>query len=483
MHPFQCYLPIIRPAGLALLISILLNGCSLDPAYQRPAVMLPATLGGATLAPSAADTVGAAPLSADEDRLLREFSPDPRLRGLVRDALRHNADFRIASRQVAQARALQGVERAAGLPTVALKSELKRTHFNQPDLEANYKEDYAISSLAVDLDLDFFGRVRSMSQAARERYLASEQGLVASRAALIAEVLKAYTLDGAAALTMSYARAANDYQHRLAAQVRRQREVGLIAADQARQSDNETMQSDAALMRAGEARRAAARALQLLTASAAVDDEGAPSGLPTPAAMTSWRDLDSHLLLGRPDIRQAEADLRASYADIGAARAAFFPSIRLSSGVGTVSEELGGLFKPGTRAWSFNPQIDLPIFTGGRNQAQLTIAELRKDAAIANYEKTIQSAFRGVADALEAQDSLAADERVRRAQADLIGERVAAMARRAARGLQDPQDLLAETIQFQTSRAAQVAAQRDVALNRIRLLQAFYGITLPTGPQ
>lgn len=481
MRPFASCLP-IRPAGLALLITVFLNGCSLNPAYQRPAVALPATLGGATMAPPAGDNADAAPLSADEDRLLREFSPDPRLRALVTEALRHNADFRVASRQVEQARALQRVERAAGLPAVALRSELKRTHFNQPDLEANYKEDYAIYSLAVDFDLDFFGRVRSMSQATRERYLGSEQGLVASRAALIAEVLKAYTLERAAALTLSHAREANGYQHRLAAHVQRQREVGLIAADQARQSDHETMQSDAALLRAEEARRAAARALQLLTGSAATDDDGAPGALPTPAAMASWRDLDSHLLLDRPDVRQAEAELKASYADIGAARAAFFPSIRLSSGVGTVSEELGGLFKPGTRAWSFNPQIDLPIFSGGRNQAQLTIAGLRKDAAIANYEKTIQSAFRDVADALEAQDSLAADERVRRGQADLIGERVAAMARRAARGLQDRRDVLAEQIQLQTSRAAHVAAQRDVVLNRIRLLQAFYGVTLPTGP-
>lgn len=482
MRPLPSCLP-IRPAGLALLITVLLTGCSLNPAYQRPAVALPATLGTTTMAPSAADAADAAPLSADEDRLLREFSPDPRLRALVTDALRRNADFRVASRQVEQARALQRVERAAGLPTVALRSELKRTHFNQPDLEANYKEDYAISSLAVDFDLDFFGRVRSMSQAARERYLGSEQGLVASRAALIAEVLRAYTLERAAALTLSHVREANGYQHRLAAHVQRQREVGLIAADQARQSDHETVQSDAALMRAGEARRAAARALQLMTGSATAEDDGAPGVLPAPAAMRSWRDLDSHLLLNRPDVRQAEAELKASYADIGAARAAFFPSIRLSSGVGTVSEELGGLFKPGTRAWSFNPQIDLPIFSGGRNQAQLTIAELRKDAAIANYEKTIQTAFRDVADALEAQDSLAADEQVRRAQADLIGERAAAMARRAARELQDPQDVLAEQIQLQTSRAAQVAAQRDVVLNRIRLLQAFYGVTLPTGPQ
>lgn len=460
-----------------LLFTLLLSGCSLAPTYRRPEMpVLPRTLGETAPAATVLRPSPPAALSDEEKRLVDEFSPGVDLAPLVGRALRHNAQYKIALQQVDESRALYRLERSAGIPTIAMQAEIKRTRFDNPEIDATNREHYAAMGASLDFDPDFFGRIKALSQAAQERYFASEQGLKAARGALIAEVLRAYTMTVASAQASQTLQQADGHQQQFNKYTQRQYELGRISLDQFRQQRAAAARLHAAAVNAGTQQRTARRALDILTGfDTAAASAATLESIAIPVPVASLRDIESKVLLGRPDVRQAEAELRARNADIGAARAAFFPSIHLSTGIGTVSDSLGGLFKSGSRAWTFNPGVTLPIFDGGRNQAQLDVAELRKDAAIAAYEQTISSAFQEVAGALDAQVALAANEAAQRDQNEILQSRTRAMALRVVRGLQDPTELLAEQIQTHEASLAYIEAARDLALNRIRLLHAFYG--------
>lgn len=468
------------------LCTLLLGGCAMAPVYQRPAMpLLPPTLGDSDLPAVSTNDAPASPLSPAEARLLADFAPQhtplqlAMLTTLVEQALAHNAQYRVAMRRVDEARALSRIEGAARLPTVSLQAESKRTSFDNPDLQASEQEHYSAAGVGLDYDLDIFGRLRSMAQAAQERYAGSEQGAAAIRAGLIAEVLRAHTqaVGGNAALRML--QSTDGYQRQLETYSRRQFDIGLISRDQLEAQRAATAAHHAATIAASARYATVQRALDILTGyapAAKVDAAGGVEALDaSPVPLAALRDLDARILLDRPDIRQAEADLKARHADIGAARAAFFPSIRLTTGVGSVSEDLGGLFKSGSRAWTFNPTVSLPIFDGGRNQAQLDVAEIRRDASVANYAQTIEAAFQEVAGALDQQHALEAEVAARRQRLDTLTQRTGAMALRVAQGLQDTTDLLAEHLRTEDAALAHIDAARDLALNRIRLLHAFYG--------
>lgn len=477
------------PARLPVfLCTLLLGGCALAPAYQRPAMpVLPATLGAAGMPTASSSNAPAAPLNPAEAQLLADFAPQhssaqlAMLTTLVEHALVHNAQYRVAMRRVDEARALSRMEDAARLPSVALQAQSKRTSFDNPDLQATEREHYSAAGLGLDYALDIFGRLRSMAQAAQDRYAGSEQGLAAVRAALIAEVLRAHTQAVASSAALGVLQATDGFQRQLDAYTQRQFDVGLISRDQRESQRAATAAHHGASIGAAARYATAQRALNILTgyvAAATLDTTGGVEALAaSPLPLAALRELDARILLDRPDIRQAEAELRARHADIGAARAAFFPSIQLTTGVGSVSEDLGGLFKSGSRAWTFNPTLSLPIFDGGRNQAQLDAAELRKDAGVASYAQAIEAAFQEVAGALDQQYALQAEAAARSQRRDTLVRRTSAMALRVAQGLQDTTDLLAEQLRTEDAALAQIDAARDLALNRIRLLHAFYGTT------
>jgi len=196
------------------------------------------------------------------------------------------------------------------------------------------------------------------------------------------------------------------------------------------------------------------------------------------AHVAALRDIDSQLLLQRPDIRQAEAVLRAANADIGAARAAFFPSIRLSTSVGTASDGLAGLFDAGSGTWAFMPQLSLPIFDFGRNRANLDLAWTRRQAGVVEYENAIRRAFREVADTLDARATLAQAERLQSEEAARAQRRLQRVAARVDAGLVDRSDLLVERIRAEQSALARLRAERDLALVRVATFRAFYGVEL-----
>ncbi|MDR6674930.1 efflux transporter outer membrane subunit [Xanthomonas sp. 1678] len=470
-----------RPRLLLAALVALLGGCSLAPVYERPQVVVPRTLGGVSAAPAPQAAAATATLSEQEQQFLHAFSPNHDLAPLVLQALAHNPDFRNTVLQVRQARAQYRIERAQQLPQIGIDAQQARQSYDASQQQERYGQKLVTAAVGVDdFELDLFGKLASLSAAAQQRYLASSAGQQAARGALVAELLRTYTLERAAAQAQARFQAIADDNKALLAFASDQHDVGLISTDTL---DRQRHQADQARVRALQAasdHAAARRALQL------VAGYDAPAGageleelLPTDAGGIALRDLDSAVLLQRPDIQQAEAELRARNADIGAARAAFFPSIRLSTSLGTASDTLSGLFQAGSRTWSFVPQLTMPLFDFGRNRANLDIAQLRKQAGVADYEKAIESAFREVADALDAGPALQQREQREQANRDRERQRIERMGRRIAQGLQDRPALLGERIAAEQAALDHLQARQDLILNRIALFRAFYGVQLP----
>ena len=465
-------------AALTMAAAILLGGCSLTPPYQRPAYQLPRTLGELYPQQAAKQQDSAESLSAQEARFLRQLSPNRDLSPLVIQALAHNADFRLTTLQVAQAHAQYGIEQSQRWPQLGFDVQDNRQQFHDPALQARYGEHVAVASVGItDFDFDFFGRLAALSDAAREHYLASSYGQQAARGALIAEALRAYALERSAAEALAQWQAVDIDSAELLRIAVHQQQVGLISDDALNDQHHQADQAHANALQVSADHNAAIRALQLVAGYTATPAEGSLEELlASDGSQDQWRSSDSKVLLQRPDIQQAEAELRAANADIGAARAAFFPSISLSTSLGTASNSLRGLFDAGTQLWTFVPQLTLPIFDGGRNQANLSLAKLRKQACIVDYEKAIQSAFREVADALDAHTPLLEREQRETAQAEREQERTRRMTARTAEGWEDRSALLVERIQAARAQLDAIQAGQNLVLNRIALFQAFYGV-------
>jgi multidrug efflux system outer membrane protein len=389
------------------------------PDYQRPEAPIAAAY------PDAASP--AAAMRPASDIGWREFFPDPRLQSLIELALENNRDLRLAALNIEAARAQYNIQRADQIPNLNASGSFNRSRTPasiSPFHETMTTSQYQVGLGIAAFELDFFGRIRSLSDAALAQYLATEEARRAALISLIAEVGRAYLTEQAFAEQLALARQAlqvREDAYRLAQQ---RYDAGVSSAIDLRQQETlvEAARISSAMLSRQQAQ--AANALTLLI--------GAPtSRLPVAEHLSTQHmitdipaGLPSALLSQRPDIRAAEQRLIAANASIGATRAAFFPRISLTGSIGTASTELSDLFGSGTGIWSFMPQITLPIFDGGRNRANLRLSEGRKNQAIVQYEQAIQTAFREVADALVArgtlEDQLAAQERFYRAQSELL---------------------------------------------------------------
>ncbi|ATE61798.1 efflux transporter outer membrane subunit [Thauera sinica] len=454
--------------GLRLAVcgaSLALAGCSLAPIHERPAAPIPAQW---EAAPPAAGS--AAPASSAAVLDWQTFVTDKDLRELIDLALANNRDLRQTLLDVEAARAMYRVQRADRLPGLEVRGDGTRQRVPD-DLagtgEAQIQSRYQAGVGLAAFELDLFGRVRNLSEAALEEYLATEEAALGTRISLVAEVIHAYLArDGA------------QRRYRLTEQTLQSREASLRLTALRRSAGTATAldhqealglaeQARAELERITRELRQAGNALVLLT--------GVEDLRPYPAAQLAAdtvlvQDIaagtPSGLLAQRPDIRAAEHRLRARNASIGAARAAFFPRISLTGLFGSASAELSDLFEGGQRAWSFAPQITLPLFDGGRNRANLDLATLRKDIAVAAYEQTVQAAFREVADALAATDTLRREEAARRALANSSREALRLSEARWRAGvdshlryLDAQRNALANELSF-----IEVGTQRQVAL-------------------
>lgn len=417
----------------ALAASLVLAGCSLAPVHQRPQAPIPTQWPRQDAAPVLSSS--AATLDWNS------FIADRQLRQLVDLAQAHNRDLRQTLLDVEAARALYQVQRADRLPGVGLQGGGTRQRLpgdmnatGQPQVQGNWQAGLGLAAF----ELDLFGRVRNLSEAALGEYLATEEAARAARISLGAEVVQAYlSRDGALRRLQLAQRTLQSREASLRLTAQRRQAGTATALDHqdalglAAQARADVERSERELLQAG-------NALLLLTG---VDDLSAQLSAQPAQAPVLLQELSagtpSELLVHRPDIQAAEHRLRARSADIGAARAAFFPRISLTGFLGSSSADLSDLFRPGQRAWSFTPQVTLPLFDGGRNRAHLDLAVLRKDMAVAAYELAIQTAFREVADALAATDTLRREEAARLALRDSSRESLRLAQARYQAGVDD----------------------------------------------
>lgn len=388
----------MKKSGLGLVLACL-AGCTLAPVYERPA---------APVAPAwqsdAQGTRRAAELAWPE------YFADPSLRSVIELALANNRDLRIAIANIDKARALYQIQRANLLPAVNANGSgtLSRT---PAALSASGQERvsrvYSAGIGTASYELDIFGRVQSLKDQALAQYLATEAVQRSVKISLLADVANAWLSLGADRERVQQAEATLQAQREALALVQRRFDLGAVSALDVAQAQTAFESARVDLARYTAQVRLDENWLTLLV-GAAVPDALLPGNLPPGVAQGDalLAGLPSDALLQRPDVAQAEQQLRAANANIGAARAAFLPRISLTASSGFASPALEDLFTGAARTWSFVPQISLPIFNAGANRANLDAAQASKVAQIAQYEKVLQSAFREVADALAQRASL-----------------------------------------------------------------------------
>lgn len=406
-----------RVSGLALAISLLVSGCAvLEPTLPEAEPGIPAEWPQSplnqegTAAVSAEDAKSA---TAVADIGWRDFFADENLKELIAQALENNRDLRVATLNVERVRAQYRIQRADRLPSVNAIGAWQRSggdHNTNPD------DLYSVQLGVAQFELDLFGRVRNLSEAALQQFFAQEEARRSVQLTLIAEVANAYLALAADRERLKVAEETlRTYEESYALSQRRY-ELGALSALELVQAETEVASARADVARYQGSVAQSANALNLLV-GAPVPEQLLPTGLldqvagltPLPAG------LPSEVLLRRPDIQSAEYQLRSANASIGAARAAFFPSITLTGNIGFASDELSGLFNTGNRVWSFMPQINIPIFQAGRLQGALEVATASRDIALAQYERSIQAGFREVADALALAQTLAQQSKAQEA--------------------------------------------------------------------
>ncbi|WP_027794242.1 efflux transporter outer membrane subunit [Paraburkholderia acidipaludis] len=397
--------------AVAAAVAAVLAGCTMEPWYHRPEAPVTQTFPAGGVYATQPGQPGGAPNgrsangAAATDIGWRDFFVDPRLQQLVDLALKNNRDLRVSVLNVEAARAQYRITRAQLLPTIDAVGSDNRQRVPK-DFQFIPQNPYSTYNVGLQAswEIDFWGRIRSLKDQALAQYLSTAQARKAAEISLVSQVADQYLTmladDELLKVTQNTLKTAQDQYTITKAQF----DNGTGTELDLRQAQTVVETAQANLQAQLRARAQAENALVLLIG------EPLPADLPPGLPLNSQNlltdipaGLPSDLLTRRPDIMEAEETLLAANANIGAARAAFFPQISLTGSFGTESLSLGDLFKAGTAAWTFAPQITMPIFTGGQNLANLDYANIQKRIEIANYEKAIQSAFREVADGLAAR--------------------------------------------------------------------------------
>ena len=396
--------------------AVILSGCSLIPEYKQPAAPVAAQYPqGPAYAPAEAANVAAA------EQSWRQFFRDPALQQLIQTSLVNNRDLRVAALNIDAYRAQYRIQRADLFPAVSATGSGSRQRVpadlsttGQSGITSQYSATLGISAY----ELDLFGRVRSLSEQALQTYFSSEEARRSTQISLVANVANAYMTWQAdkelLKLTENTLKAFEE-SYRLTS---RSNEVGVSSALDLSQARTSVESARVALARYQRQVAQDQNNLTLLLGT------GIPSNLPEAQPLSADllsempAGMPSELLQRRPDILQAEHELLAANANIGAARAAFFPSISLTANAGTLSPDLSGLFKGGSGTWLFQPSINIPIFNAGSLRASLDYSKIQKEISVANYEKAIQTAFQEVSDGLASRKTYS--EQLQ-AQSDFVG--------------------------------------------------------------
>jgi len=389
---------------LALMVAALTSACTLEPHYQRPAPPIAAQYPiGQAVQPDRATLPAASTAAADLG--WQDFFGDPRLKQLITLALQNNRDLRVAMLNVQASRAQYQIERASLFPSIGVNASktASRTPANLSDTHQAMVSDAYQTGASVQWELDFFGRLRSLKDQDLYKYLATAQARKAAQILLVSQVADQYMTLSASHAQLAVTEATLKSSQASYQLVQSQYTAGTASELDVQQAKTVVDQATANQSEQTRIWLQAQNALVLLIGEPLPAD--LPAGLPLDdprMVMDVPAGLPADLLTRRPDIMAAEDSLRASNANIGAARAAFFPTISITGSGGSASSLLSGLFKAGSGAWTFVPSLTMPIFTAGSNLANLDLAHVEKNIAVAQYEKAIQTAFREVADGLDA---------------------------------------------------------------------------------
>jgi outer membrane protein, multidrug efflux system len=382
-------------------IALVLGGCTLTPKYTRPEAPITADWPSGAVYQETRTTTGA-PTALELG--WQEFFTDENLRKIIATALKNNRDLQLAALNVRRARALYGIQRAELFPSVNASGSGIRQRV-PADLSTTGKEmtaeEYSVDLGITSWEIDFFGRIQSLKDQALEEYLATEQARRSEQILLVSAVANGYLTLAADRENLKLAESTLKTQEEAYNLIRRQYQIGIANELDLRRAQTQVDTARGEMARYTQQVAQDENALNLLVGSSSpVTNETLPAdlaGVKPPKEISPG--MSSEVLLRRPDILAAENRLKAANANIGAARAAFFPRVALTTGAGTASSELSGLFKSGSGTWIFAPQIVMPIFDA-RLWPAYEATKVEKEIALAQYEKAIQTAFREVADAL-----------------------------------------------------------------------------------
>ena len=451
----------------SLVAAALVAGCSFIPTYERPDAPIPASYpeAQANAVPQFAADIG-----------WRDYFAEPRLRTLIESALDNNRDLRVATLQIEQARAAFQLRRADTYPRVGVIANATRApSVTTGDLTNSFSTGLAVSAW----EIDFFGRIASLKEQALAQYLATQEGRNAAQVSLVAAVASGWLNLLADEVLMDLSRQTLASREESVRLTQMRLTAGVVSELDLRQAQALVQAARATLAQQTRQRARDENALALLVGQALPGDirgslpgstlSDAPAMSPLPAG------LPSELLNRRPDIRQAEQQLIAANANIGAARAAFFPNISLTAQAGTASGELSGLFKSGSWGFSIAPSLLMPLFDAGRNQANLENAQTTRSIAVAQYEKAVQTAFREVSDALAGRATLGEQAQAQSLQVEAETARLQLSDLRYRNGVSNYLDLLDAQRSLFTAQQTLVLVQLEQLQNQVTMFKTLGG--------
>jgi multidrug efflux system outer membrane protein len=451
------------------LIALLLAGCmTMEPTYVRPQEAVPPSW-----------PVGDPYLRRSESELptvtYQQIFRDPRLQSLVEQGLANNQDLAVAAANIAAARAQHRIQRAELFPEIDAQAGATGTKNDNGGADAQFTAGVGIPSF----ELDLFGRIRSLTKAQLNRYFASEAAARATRLALVADIADTWLTYGADASLLKIAEETATSAQRSVTLTRARLEGGIAPRTDLRQAELVFYAANASVARQRTALAQDVNLLRLLI-GAPVDlallpesiEQAAPTVHPLPAGVSSL------VLLRRPDVMQSEYQLRAANAEIGAARAALFPRISLTGLLGLASGSLTGLFSGGAFGWNASADATYPIFRAGAGVANVHLSQAQRDAALATYQKAIQTAFREVSDALARQGTAGDELRARQSQRDSAADNYRLADARYRAGVDSFLLTLDSQRTYFASQQSLVEMRLETAQNLVDLYRALGGDSL-----
>ncbi|MGQ2964866.1 efflux transporter outer membrane subunit [Methylophilus sp.] len=450
-------------AGLALAIS----SCSLVPEYFRPAAPVPETYP----LPAANEAVTEAP-----PLTWQSYFPDADLQKLIAVGLEHNRDLKTAVLRMDEAKATYGIQKADRLPTVQgnLAYDRSRTVFSSS--QAFEAELFRVGLGISDYEIDIFGRVKSLSAAALEQYLAVAENRQAIQATLVSEIATQYVNLLSIHAQLKLAQQTLEDRKQTLQRTQRRFDAGIDQILDVKAAQIQVEQVQAQYAQWQRQLETTKNALYLLLGEPSQRTAFTVKPLAALKLGTTPAGLPSTLLTRRADIRAAEHQLKAANASIGAARAAFYPRLQLTTNVGLVNSNFSKLFSDtGSNYWAFSPQLVIPIFNYGRNKANLSLAQARQHIEVANYEKTIQTAFREVMDILSTRTAIAEESASRTRLSELESSRLQLVKRKLDQGLVTYLELLDAQRSVLDAQSQALQIQQLALQNQVGLYKALGG--------